>query len=340
MTDKGIKRVAIDAMGGDYGVEVMVPGGIEAVRELSGKAAVAFVGDGAAIRAELEKHDTSGIDELISVIEADGFVEESDRPLRVVGTKPRASIFVAAAAASEGQVDGFLSAGPTGATFLAANLALGTLEGVGRGALCGNFLGFAENTFIMDLGAQIDVLPTHFVKLATLGCSGIGAFTGEEKTPRVGLLNVGTEPGKGNRQAKEIWKCLDESDLNFIGNVEPEQLVNGEVDLVICDGFVGNILMKYSDALAGKVREFMEQKIGDREEFRPMIDELQAKMSVASTIGGCPILGVDGLALVLHGASSVETVKISVGQILTYSERSFVERQKSALSSIRIDQDD
>lgn len=308
MTDNNISdkqvNIAVDAMGGDFGIEVNVAGALKAM-DANDKIAVTLIGDKDAIAQELAKRGAA-TNSKIAVTHSDSVIQEGERPFRALSEKPTASIFVAAQQVQEGAADAFISAGSTGATYVAANLAFGPLPGLERGMVCGNIFGFALDTFLLDLGALVDVSPRHLVKLGVLGIA-LAKWHGTPN-PRVALLNIGAEDGKGNRQVKAAAEMLKKSSLNYIGSIEPQGLLRGDAEVVICDGFVGNIVLKLTEALGNAAKDFLLKNFGHLDEIETLTSELHKQTNRSLIAGAAPIVGLNGVALVAHGASSADTI--------------------------------
>lgn len=297
--------IAVDGMGGDFGVRENVAAAVKAIEQSDGKIGVVLTGYPDELEAELKKHN-SDAKKHIKIAPAESVVAEGERPFQALTKKPTASIFVAAQQVQEGNAHAFISTGSTGATYVAANVAFGPLPGLERGMVCGNIFGFALNTFLLDLGALVDVSPRHLVKLGALGM--VMAKWNGTPEPRLALLNIGAELGKGNRQIKEATELFEKSDLNYIGSIEPRGMINGEADVVICDGFVGNIVLKLTEALGDAAHDFILQSFGDVKDIQKVADALHKKTNRSLEAGAAPIVGLNGVALVGHGSSTADTI--------------------------------
>ena len=296
--------VALDAMGGDHGPEVTVPAALEAVS--TGEIAVALVGEAEAVTAVLAEHSAAD-HPLLQVVPSEGVVEETDNPALVFRTKPRASIFVCSGLVKMGKAHGFVSMGSTGASIAAATVTFGTMEGISRGCLGGPIIGYSPNTVIIDLGANIDIRPQQLAGFGTLGTVMARIVYGQEN-PRLALLNVGSEETKGNELVKGTAELLRASDLNFVGMIEPYDLPLGKAEVVICDGFVGNIVLKLTEGLGRAIADHVREASGDD----VLADEVQSMTNQLATFGGGPLLGVNGIAVVGHGAAAVSGVATAI----------------------------
>ena len=237
-------RIAVDAMGGDNAPGEVVAGAVAAARE--GGVQILLVGDPEQVQAELARHDASRLP--IMPVPSEGIILEGEPPAMALRQKPRASILVSTGLVKQGKAHASVTMGSTGAAMAAAAVVLGLSEGVDRPALGGPVVGVSPNTFIIDLGTNVDCRPAQMLSFAVIGDVFARQFWGVER-PRVALLSVGEESGKGNRQVREVTELLEKSGLNFIGNVEGNDLSADKAEVVVCDGFVGNIVMKLTEGL-------------------------------------------------------------------------------------------
>jgi glycerol-3-phosphate acyltransferase PlsX len=299
--------IAVDAMGGDFAPGEIILGAVEAAAK--GSVDVLLVGEPEAMEGLLP----SPMPPNLRVFPSSGVITEAESPIEAIRSKPNASIVVAAGLVKGGKANAFVSMGSTGATMAAGAVALGTLEGVERPALGGPFLGLAPHTTVLDLGTSIDCRPSQLLNYAVLG-SAIAKVLHGIQEPRVALLSVGTEEGKGNRQVREAYQLFQSSGLNFIGNIEGVDVPLGKADVVVCDGFVGNILMKFAEGLGMAVVEYLRARIP--EEARGMAEGIMAELSrltnAVEHVGGGPLLGLNGVAIVGHGRSRAPSVTAAI----------------------------
>ena len=328
---QGITRIALDAMGGDHGPAVTVPAALKAI-EKDG-VAISLIGDKAAIQAELDRFDNPA-KKLAQVVPAQGVVEESESPALAYRSRRRASVFVSAEVVKAGKADGFVSMGSTGATITAATLVFGTLDGIDRGALGGPIVGYAPNTVIIDLGTNVDTRPALLVDFAALG-NIISKLIYKNENPRIALLSVGSEEGKGNALVKETTELLASTDLNFIGNIEPNDLPAGKAEVVLCDGFVGNVILKLTEGLGDAVVSHVKEVLGDTEESENLSNAIFQRMNILEAFGGGPLLGVNGLAIVGHGASGVNAIANAIGTAKYVIDTGLIGAQQAELDRIR-----
>ena len=293
--------IAIDAMGGDFGPSVTVPAAITAMKDYGIK--VILVGEEKEIKEELSKYPKE-IAQYIKIIPSEGVVNEGESPVNAYRSKPKASIFVSAGLVKKGYAQGVVSMGSSGATLAAASILFGTIEGIERGSIGGPIIGYSPEMVLLDLGSNVDTKATQLADFAAIG-DQVSRMMFNKKEPKVALLSVGSEEGKGNQLVKDSYKLLSKSSLNFVGNIEPEDLFEQKVDVVICDGFVGNILLKTTESLGKKISNEVLVKTGNKE----LSDEIFNKTNVVSeSYGGGPIFGINGVAIIGHGSSKVSTI--------------------------------
>ena len=295
-------RIAIDAMGGDNAPGVEVRGGLAAVRESGGAVEVVLVGREEAIRAELEQHDHDGL--ALSVVNADETIEMTDAPASAIRRKRGASIVVATELHKRGEVHGLVSAGNTGAVVASGLLGLGMLKNVRRPAIASLFPTLKVPAVVLDVGASIDSRPSDLLQFAAMG-DVFAEHVLERKRPRIGLMNIGEESTKGSQLTQQAYALLSASSLNFIGNVVGKSVLRGAADVVVCDGFVGNIMLK----LVEGVKDVLVAKLGGA--GGEGLKSLASQFDYAE-YGGAPLLGVDGVVIIAHGSSSSKAIKNAV----------------------------
>lgn len=299
-------RIALDAMGTDHAPKSEVAGAVAAV-EQDPDLDILLVGDEALIGDRLDRLRTH---ERIAVVHTPDRITPEDSPVSALLRTPRSSIKVGLDLHRAGQADGFVSAGSTGAVMAASQLTLRSLAGVDRPTLGTPFPTARGTTFVVDSGANIDCKPQQLVQFARLGAIYMQDLAGIAR-PSVGLLNVGAESRKGTEAVQTANRLLAQSDLNFVGNVEGRDIMNHCCDVLVCDGFIGNILLKFYESLA----TFLEGRVRARlaeHSLEPTLDELFRGFDYAE-YGGVPLLGVNGVSIVCHGASSAKAIKEAVG---------------------------
>jgi len=312
-------------MGGDVAPSVPVAGAVLAARK--GNVNVLLVGDPDAVRAELAKHDTAGLS--IQVVPSEGVIREGEPPAMALRGKPRASIAVATGLVKAGKADAVVSMGSTGAAMAAAVLAFGLFPGLERPALGGPFIGLAPRVSIVDLGSQVDCKPLQMLSFGALGSTFSHVYSGV-RSPRVGLLSVGSEEGKGNAQVKEAYALFKKSGLNFVGNVEGHDIFADKADVVVCDGFVGNVLLKYTEGLAEAAARYLAEALGPRS---PAVKAIADLASLAEQ-GGGPLFGVNGLSVIGHGRSKAEGVAGGIDVAARCLESDLVRRMRDDLAAV------
>ena len=326
-------RIAIDGMGGDHAPTEIVSGATRAAREMGVE--VIITGIKADLGAELSKYDTHNLS--IHIVEATEIVKDGESPIIAALRKPNSSMAIATKLVKEGKADAAISAGSTGAFMINAYQHLGTLPGIERPIIGGPFLQLAPNTFVLDMGANVGCQASDFLNFAVAGSVFVKKFHGIDN-PTVGLLNVGSEEGKGNEVVKEAYHLLKESGLNFIGNVEGMDIPNGKANVIVCDGFVGNILLKFSEGLGQAISRFLSQELADSLP-QPRVAAITAKLrkliSPAEAAGGGPIWGINGVAIVCHGASRAEQIAAAIGEAKQAVEADFIGTLRLELEKAR-----
>jgi glycerol-3-phosphate acyltransferase PlsX len=307
-------RVALDAMGGDNAPGEIVQGAIQAAREYS--MGVYLVGREDAIRAELAKHDTQGLD--LPIVHTDEIIEMDEHPASAVRRKKNASMTLALQLVRDGSALGAVSAGNSGAMMAASLFTLKRIEGVDRPALGGIFPTKDGVSLVIDIGANTDCKPEYLQQFALMGSIYMERIF-SVSSPRVGLLANGEEETKGNEQVLQTHQLLKANagtlGINFIGNVEGRDIPAGGADVVVCDGFVGNVVLKLSEGLAetllGMLRTQMTSSLPSKLAavvLRPGLRKVFRRMDYAE-YGGVPLLGVNGSAIISHGRSNAKAIK-------------------------------
>jgi len=306
-------RIAVDAMGGDHAPHEIVKGAVLAAIEYPVE--VILVGQEEVVSKELAAADS--IPRNIEVVDAREVVEMEDTALAPLRRKRNSSVRICANLVAEGRADAFVSAGNTGASWTSARMVMGMIEGVSRPALATILPNVKDHTLLLDVGANVDAKPNHLREFAVMGHFYAQMIFGIE-APRVGLLSIGEEEGKGNELTKETFRVLKETGLNFIGNAEGRDIYNGNADVVVCDGFIGNVVLKASEALGEMVSKMLRaemtktlpRKIGGLL-AKSAFDGLKRRMDY-SEYGGAPLLGVKGGCIVCHGRSNAKAIKNAI----------------------------
>ncbi len=304
-----LATVAVDAMGGDNAPSVVVEGAVAAAKKWG--IPIVLVGDTPAIEAELAKHSCDGL--ALSIVHASEVVGMHDSASDAVRKKKDSSIRVAFDLVKKGDAQAVVSAGNSGATMAAGMFVLKRIPGIDRPGLATIFPNQKDQTLILDVGGNVDCKPIHLEQFAVMGDVYARQLMGKEN-PRVGVLSNGEEEGKGNDLTREAHKALSAAPFNYIGYVEGRDIFNGSVDVVVCDGFVGNVLLKVSEGLAETIGKMLKAEIkksllakigyllssGAFNRFRKRIDY--------SEYGGAPLLGIQGTGMICHGGSNSKAI--------------------------------
>jgi glycerol-3-phosphate acyltransferase PlsX len=329
------RPIAIDAMGGDHAPAHPVAGAILAAREL--QVPIVLVGRQPDIEAELRRHHASGLP--ITIRHAAETVGMEESPVNAFRRKKDSSIHIGATMLKDGEVQAFLSAGNTGAVMTTVKVLCGVLEGVERPALCAVVPNLHGPSVWLDVGANVDCRPVHLAQFAVMGhlyAREVLAIA----SPRVGLMSVGEEAGKGNDVTREAFRILKETPLNFIGNVEGRDIFSGKVDVIVCDGFIGNVSLKAVESAAEALLHFMKDELGKSLRARvgyllarPAFRAFRRKVDYAE-YGGVPLLGVRGTAIVCHGGSSPRAIKNAVRVALDFNRHGVNDRIRDEIVTL------
>lgn len=328
-------RIAVDAMGGDFAPKEIVRGAVDAAKKFDCE--IVLIGDEQQIRAELCGVDLEAL--RISIVHASEVIGMNEHPAEAVRSKKDSSVVVATRLVKEGTCDAVFSAGSTGAAVAAAQLILHRIRGVGRPSIATPMPTPDGVTLMLDSGANVDSKPEHLVQSAVMGSLYAQHVFGIEH-PRVGLLNIGEEETKGNEQAKETYPLLKaERNINFRGNAEGRDVPKGNFDVVICDGFVGNVVLKFAEGLAktilGLIREEIRgaglmAKLGALL-LMPTLRRLGKRLDVRE-YGGAPLLGVNGCCVIGHGSSDAKSVASAIGVTVDYVNGKVLDQIRDALA--------
>ncbi|MBM4174978.1 MAG: phosphate acyltransferase PlsX [Ignavibacteria bacterium] len=326
-------------MGGDFAPEKVVLGGVEAFNKFQNRLDVILVGKKGEIQSVLLKNQLSFPDDKI--VNATEVIEMGEMPTDAIRNKPDSSIVIAARLVKEGKAQAFVSAGNTGAVAAASTLIMGRIEGVDRptiGAILPSESGFCA---IFDVGAFVDAKPQHLLSYALMAEIYVREIL-KVDNPSIGLLSVGEEKDKGNKLTKDAFDLISKSKLNFIGNVEGRDILKGTANIVICDGFIGNILLKFGESvpkymkhlltLYAKENLFKKIKIGL---FKNTLKEALSPLDYQK-YGGVPLLGVNGITIIGHGSSTSLAIENMILRAYEVYERKITERIKKTLAQISV----
>ena len=306
-------KIALDAMGGDAAPGTTVAGAIHAARELPIE--VVLVGQSSVIEQELTRHGK--LPANLSIIHASETIGMEESPVASVRKKRDSSINIGIGLLHHGKVDAFVSAGNTGAVVSAATLFLGLLPGVERPGIAILLPGTQGETLLIDVGANIAPKPSHLLQYALMGEAYVHYVLDKPK-PTVTLLNVGEEETKGTDFTRETYSLLESSNVNFVGNAEGRDLFVGKYDVIVCDGFVGNVALKTAESLAKAISQVLRRSLAmspltrlgawlSHSAFQAMRKEIDY-----AEYGGAPLLGVNGVCIIAHGASSAKAIKNAI----------------------------
>lgn len=298
-------RIALDGMGSDGSPDIEVEGAVKA--SLESDTEILLTGDETVLSEKLAKYSKKGNIQIVHASEAIGMHES---PVIAVRTKKDSSLLVAMRLVKDGKADAVVSAGNTGAVMVAARTVLGPIRGVARSAICQMLPTLTGRVVVLDLGANVDCSARHLCEFAEMGIAYSHYAFGVDN-PRVGLLNIGEEAAKGTQVSKEAHRILSNTaNINFVGNIEPKAMYNGDADVVVCDGFIGNVILKTSEAVAGVMAKLMRKAMESSNMSK--LGAVLARNALAElkkTVDpnehpGAPLLGINGTVMILHGSST------------------------------------
>ncbi len=315
--------IALDAMGSDRAPKPEIEGAIQAARQYGVR--VLLVGRTEVIRAELDRHPSAaGLP--LEIVQASEVIRMDDKAVQAVRAKRDSSIRVGVRLVRDKKASGFVTAGNTGAAMATAKMVLGALPGVDRPALAATFpTASGAAATLLDVGANVDCKPENLVQFAVMGEIYVRTLFGTSK-PRVGLLSIGEEESKGNELTREAFAILKHLPLNFIGNVEGRDLYSGVVDVIVADGFVGNVALKTSEGVANLVRAVLKESL--RATITRQVGALLSRSAFAdfkkrldhTEYGGAPLLGVKGVCFITHGSSNANAIKNALRVAAEFAE--------------------
>ena len=324
-------KIAIDVMGGDYAPDEIIKGCVRASKET--KSTLVLVGKQSVIQEKLK--DYTYDPNKIEIVNADDVITMEDSPVTAIRTKKNSSMVVGLKLVKDKAVDGLVSAGNSGALLAGGTLVVGRIKGVERPALAPLIPTKKGNTLLIDCGANMDAKPAYLDQFARMGTVYMEECMGVKK-PKVGLINIGAEEEKGNALTKEAFKLLKEDEkINFIGNIEAREIPSGEADILVCDAFVGNVVLKFMEGFGMWV--FSMVKAEFMKNLKTKIAALLMKKGVRSikekfdyaSKGGAPLLGVDGLVMKTHGNSKEQQIYCTIMQTEQFIENKLIEKLAS-----------
>lgn len=328
-------KIAIDGMGGDHAPEEIVKGCVQAVNEIGVE--IIIVGYDEILKKELQKHqyDCS----KIQVVNATEMITNEDQPVQAVRRKKDSSMVIGLDMLKNKEVDAFVSAGNTGALLAGSLFRLGRIKGVDRPAIASVYPTAKGISLLVDAGANAECKPRNLVEFGIMG-SVYSKNVFDKENPTVGLVNIGAEAGKGTPLIKEAFEMFSRSELNFYGNAEAREIPNGIVDVIVCDGFVGNVILKLTEGVAMTMMAMMKEKF--MESFlgklggamlKPSLREFKKRLDYTE-YGGAPLLGVKGAVIKAHGSSNAKAIKNAILQAKTFAETNVVEIINLEISKI------
>jgi phosphate acyltransferase len=331
--------IALDAMGSDRAPKPEVEGAIQAARHYG--VHVSLVGNDAAIRAELIRYPAaSGLP--LEIVHASEVITMEDKAVQAVRAKRDSSMRVGLRLVREGRAAGFVTAGNTGAAMATAKMVLGGIPGVDRPALAAVFpTAIRTVAILLDVGANVDCTPENLEQFAVMGEIYFRSMFGTRR-PKVGLLSIGEEDTKGNELTREAFQLLKKLPLNFVGNVEGRDLYGGQVDVIVADGFVGNVALKTSEGVANLVRAILKESL--KETITRQVGYLLSRSAFAdfkkrldhTEYGGAPLLGVKGVCFITHGSSNANAIKNAIRVAAEFAERKINSKIEKELAGLRV----
>lgn len=335
MSEKVI--VSVDAMGGDNAPAELVKGAVEALNQRD-NLFIKLVGDETAIKNELSKYEYKK--DMLEIVHTTQIIETGEHPVEAVRSKKDSSMVVGLKQVKNGEADAFVSAGSSGALLVGGQTIVGRLKGIERPPLAPLIPTAKGVSLLIDCGANVDAKPSYLVQFAKVGSIYMENIVGV-KNPKIALVNIGAEEEKGNALTKETFQLLKNlPDINFIGNIEARDIPNGDADVIVCDAFVGNVILKLYEGLAGTLLK--EIKAGMVSSFRSKIGALLVKPALKKTLksfnadeyGGAPLLGLKGLVVKTHGNSKSMEVKQSILNAIKFKEQRINEQIKEHISDV------
>jgi phosphate acyltransferase len=319
-------NVAVDAMGGDFAPELVVQGAVDAVAELG--ISVTLVGHEERVRAALDGHPTG---DHIFFHHCEEVVGMGESPLKALRKKKDASIKVAFDLVKSGRADAVVSAGNSGATLAAAVMTLGRVKGVDRPAIATILPTERGPVVLIDVGANVDCRPSHLLQFGVMA-NAFASSCLNVKEPTVGLLSIGEEEGKGNEQVRLAHELFSKSDLNFIGNVEGRDILSGKTSVIVCDGFVGNIVLKLTEGMVSAMAQLIEKELMGS--FVGRAGLMIGRNTIHKFLrgldyeeyGGAPLLGINGVGMICHGGSSAKAIKNAIHIAVQYVNNRVLEK--------------
>jgi glycerol-3-phosphate acyltransferase PlsX len=323
--EETVTRVAVDAFGGDYAPEQIVEGALRAA-EMDG-ISVILTGNETRLKALLNGKPGS---DRIEIEHAPEVIQMDEEPVDAVRKKTQSSLVTAARLVKEGRAEALVSAGSTGATMAASLFTIRRIKGVERPAITSLMPTLSGMALVVDVGANVDCRPNQLFQFAQMG-SIYAEHVLKIHEPRVGLLNIGHEPSKGNHLIKEVYPLLQEAPINFVGNIEGRDISRGDCDVVVCDGFVGNVVLKFAEGLADALFGMMKEEftrsipsVAGALLLKPAFRRIKKKVDYTE-YGGAPLLGVNGVVIIAHGGSNAKAIHNAIRVAKQGAEQNIVQ---------------
>lgn len=331
-------KIAVDAMGGDNAPKAIIAGSVLALREI--ESSIVLVGKEDIIKKELEKNTTDF--KRIDILNANEVVENDDKPVKAIRNKKDSSMVKGFESLKGKEVDAFVSAGSTGALLAGSLLKIGRIKGIDRPALAPIYPTKKGFSLLIDAGANTDCKPRNLLEFGIMGSVYLQQVLGINE-PKVGIVNIGTEEGKGNRLVNEAYDIMRKSDMNFYGNLEARDVPAGIVDVIVCDGFVGNVILKLTEGVAMNMTSMLKEAFmknfisklgalilkGGLKEFKSKLDYTE--------YGGAPLLGVKRPVVKAHGSSNENAIKNAIKYGEIFSKNGVIEKIEEEIFKIGVD---
>lgn len=332
-------KLAVDGMGGDNSPSAVVEGCVQAVKEFG--VDILLTGPAEVIKSELDKHEYDK--SKIHIIDAREVIDPNEHPVSAIRKKKDSSLSIALNLVKNKEADAVISAGSTGAFMAGALFIVGRIKGIDRPALAPIMPGKNKSFMIIDCGANAECKPVNLFQFAMMGKVYMENIM-KIVDPTIGLINIGSEEEKGNELTKAAYKILKRSNMNFVGNVEPREISNGDVDVLVCDGFVGNTVLKMFEGVASNIFEILKTEI--MSSFKTKIGGILLKSVFKNfkkkfdykEVGGAAFLGVDGICIKAHGSSDARAIKNAIRQAKNFYDNGVLPKIKSSIEEITLNE--
>ncbi len=332
--------IALDAMGGDYAPKSNIEGAIQFLKENKNGVGIYLVGNREILEEELKKYNLPN-DLPLEIVHAEEVIEMDEPPSIAVRKKRKSSMYIAGKLVREGKAQAFVSAGNTGAAMAVSKFIVGAAEGIERPGIAVAFpTKKGKPTILIDVGANVDCKPTHLVYFAIMGHTYAKEMLKISDNPKIGILSIGEEEGKGNDLVKETYPLLKKTKLNFIGNAEGRDIFTGDFDVIVCDGFVGNVVLKTSESLGHIILEMIKEEV--KQSFisklgaflmLPALKRFKKKADFAE-YGGAPLLGTKGTCIITHGRADGKAIKNALKVASEFEKQHFNETLKQNIKEL------